>query len=154
MKRQKMIIIDYPTLCELPKGQKIWVVENPKAEIHSGLYTFNLTANINNWYPFNILERTDSDEVMFKKADGDKKTGYDFSILEVYDELRYYDRYQTHRYIVTTSEREILKEFKNSIIEFEETAKRALAMSQRFKKDTFGSKLLEEHQIQYPEDWI
>jgi len=149
-----MHITDYLTLVSLTKGTKIWVIETPKLDMYSNLFTFNLTANITRFYPFNIFEKNNDDGMRFKKVDLDKKTCYDFSMDDVYVDLREYDKLHTHNFIVATSEREIIKLFKDSIIEFEETAKRMLSTVNRFKNDTFKSKLIEEHYIQFPEDWI
>lgn len=147
-----MIITDFQTLVDLPIGSKIWLVEIPYAEVSDVIFNFNLTANVNRFYPFNILEKTNTVE-MFKKV-GDKRTSYIFNIPQMIQELKDYEQFLTHKFIVTTSEREIISAWKDKIIEFEETTKRLYETSQRFKKDTFQSKLLEKHQIEFPEDWI
>lgn len=149
-----MIVKSYEQLCNLPAGTNIYIVENPKAEIHAGLFVFNLTANLNTFYPFNVLKRTEADDIMFVKNDYDKKCGYDYNILEVYQELRDYDKLTVHRYIVATTERELIKEFKDSILQFEASAQRIVDMSKRFKSDSFGCELIKTHKDEFPEDWI
>lgn len=149
-----MLITDYKTLVELPQGTKIWVVETCHAEVSDVIFNFNLTANVNTFYPFNILERTHSDDVMFSRVDDGYKTGYVFDIQEMYQDLKDYDKFLTHKFIVTTSEREIISVWKDNILKFEETVSRLQDMCKRFKKDTFGSDLVSNHKQTFPEDWI
>lgn len=149
-----MIITSNDELYKLEIGERIYVAETPKMVVNSKIFDFNLKADITIYYPFNVFKRIQSDEKLFERIDSEHKDGYTFPLESVYEDLNNYAHTYVHSYIVATSERELMKSFRKTVIEFESTAARALEMSKRFKKDILQSKLFEVNQIQYPEDWL
>ena len=96
----------------------------------------------------------EDDGLRFKRADGEKKSAYTFSLEEICNDLEEYEKFVTHKFIVTTTEREIIKHWKNSILNYKDSIDRMVTTMNRFSKETLESDLVTSHKETYPEDWI
>lgn len=132
----------------------IYVALTPELNIFDTMYTFNLTANPKKYYPIVKIKKFYDDGMEFTMMDIGRWTSFDFHHDELYEHLNTYEKTHVHSFIIGTSEREVLKEYKDSIINFMETLKRAQLTTERFDKDLKESLFIQDYQKDYPEDWI
>ncbi len=149
-----MILTQLEQLEDYKKDDILYVVETPHVEIHDCRYNFNLSATLNTYYPIIEIQKQQEVGIKFEQISSDKKTSYLYEMDDINQDLRDYEKYHTHKFIIGDNEREVLSAWKNSIFNFFETIKRTNAMSERFMKDFDTAPFIVEHREEFPEDWV
>ena len=149
-----MILTTLEQMNHYKKGSVLYIAPTPKVEIQDTMFNFNLSAKLSVYYPISEIEQLADGFIGFEPKETDKKTSYVFEMDDIYRDLRGYDKYHTHDYIIGDDEREVIIAWRNSIYSFIETVKRTNTMLERFKGDFDNAPFIIENQKNFPEDWV
>lgn len=149
-----MILTKLEQMADFKKGDILFIAPTPQMEIWDCMFTFNLTATLNIYYPINQIQKVAEVDIMYEQIESNTKTSYLHEMDEIYQDLRDYEGLHTHKFIIGTDEREVLKAWESSVFSFMETIKRTTIMADRFKNDFDSAPFIVEHKENFPEDWI
>lgn len=149
-----MILTRLDQLEDYNKGDILYIVPTPQAEVCDAMYTFNLSAKLSVYYPINEIQKTLDFGIGYEQIDSGKKTSYLHEIDDIHNDLRNYDKLHIHQFIIGDNEREVLKAWEDSVHNFIETVKRVQKMAYRFKNDFDNAPFIIEHKEDFPEDWV
>ena len=149
-----MIITSIEEWKSIDTETPIFIAISPELNICDVLFTFNLSANPNVYYPIVTIKKRDLTSTDFERVNTSRKTSLDFTSQEILGDLVTYEGTFVHHFIIGTDEREVFKHWKDAITNFTETLERANLTMKRFVKDLNESKYIKSYKAEYPEDWI
>lgn len=147
-----MIMKSQEDLDALKIGTRLYVSFAPKLEVYDSMFTFNTSAKVSSYHPVFIFEKKYTGK--FEPVLDTIKRSYSIKIQHIIDDVVEYDRYNTHAYYVTTSERETLQLLNKGQHALMATLQRSTAMVDRLVNDFNESPMMIENKEKYPEDWV